>query len=282
MSEAVIMAVGLVLGVVAALVARGAGDRTRGRRTTDALPGALPGSRDVVERGLGEIAAQVKKLEAQLRSLGMKLDDRFTHLLAEVQQRPAAPVVVERSLPVVRIAGGHPDDRAAVAPAARGTASQPPIAPAREPDEPVGAPPPLAPGEAQTADAAALPEWFVALWNRRDWRPASRPEARRAFVLDLRDSGWKISEPLVELYLLAYREPGGPMFLLPFLHIDATLFEPELFELPASGAAGRLVWPAEVRFRDTTTTIDQELAKLMYGACSVTDALIVRRKGVLA
>lgn len=143
---------------------------------------------------------------------------------------------------------------------------------------------------------AALPAEFVAppevsgppearlieLWNQHDWRPGNRAEAMRSFAGSTVTSGWRVSEPLSALYVFVHRELHGPVLVFPFLHIDATLFAPELFDGPASGTASRLIAPAEVRFRDQTATVEQELSKLMQGACTVMEAVIIDRRGGIA
>jgi hypothetical protein len=257
-----------------------------------------------LERGHDDLLRHLKNLDVQQRSLGIKLEHHFVHLLTELQQLAgrapgtAGPAVTMRAAagPVAGGAGRGADRAVACADPRTGLSSRStPASPRADAVQTTVEPPGIQAAPAgEVADplaiwAAAVPPQgasisahLVELWNRRDWRPAGRLEARRALAAELQPSGWKLSEPLAELYLLVYRGPLAPMFLLPFLGIDVTLFEPALFDGPEVGAANRLVEPAEVRFREQTTTIEQELAKLVHGTCTIADAVVVDARGVIA
>jgi len=281
-----VIALALLVGLAAGLLLR---NLSRARPFPEGLP-PVPGA---IERHLGDLAARVKTLEGQLPSLGSKLDSHFTEILEELRR---ARVEAGRAAPGVDLARAPLASSSPIARSAMTIVHASPLAPSAaesapssssavaELTSPAQDAPALPPLEiAGPPEASGPPEaLLVELWNQHDWRSGTRADAARAFARLVSAPGWRVSEPLSALYILAHREPRAPMFLLPFLPIDVMLIDPALFDRPTNGNASRLITPAEVRFRDQTTTLEQELKKLMQDVCTVVESLTVDRKGCVA
>jgi hypothetical protein len=253
MIELLYVATGMLVGGLAVELTKGQGRRAleeTKRELGSKLEAMQAAMRRLEQPGVNRVAVSARPQHGEeVERMGRESLEGLHRILADTQglvgmQRAVGHKLGELQMAVARLEGRS--DEAATRPPGTACYEPAPTASVR-PAQP-------SPEHAAAPDLSAR---MAQLWNDLPW-PSHSDEGIRRLGAEL---GLQIAGPFKSRYWLLYGGGGDPLFLLPALGKDVSLFGDGFFEMPKRGNAHQLRSPALVQLRPGARLQD-ELARL--------------------